>query len=147
MAEQCCSMNKVVHYCFNNVVQHWWSNNDCWNKLVRYCYHRCLTLLTVSVMVEKCCNNIVVMAEQPCWPLMKVKVMCRKFECRKDIYYKTQNGTSCQWRHYVSVGPGARKSLGPQKVMTCIRGAGWFSTKNIFEFKVSEISCILRAFE
>ena len=22
MAEQCCSTNNVVHYCFNNVVQH-----------------------------------------------------------------------------------------------------------------------------
>ena len=26
---------------------------------------------------------------------MKVRVMCRKFECRKDIHYKTQTGTSC----------------------------------------------------
>ena len=25
---------------------------------------------------------------------MKVNVMCRKFECRKDIHYKTQTGTS-----------------------------------------------------
>ena len=22
--------------------------------------------------------------------------MCRKFECRKDIHYKTQSGTSCE---------------------------------------------------
>ena len=22
--------------------------------------------------------------------------MCRKFECRKDIHYKTQTGTSCE---------------------------------------------------
>ena len=27
---------------------------------------------------------------------MKVKVLCRKFECRKDIHYKTQTGTSCE---------------------------------------------------
>ena len=27
---------------------------------------------------------------------MKVRVMCRKFECRKDIHYKTQTGTSCE---------------------------------------------------
>ena len=27
---------------------------------------------------------------------MKVKVMCRKFECRQDIHYKTQTGTSCE---------------------------------------------------
>ena len=27
---------------------------------------------------------------------MKVKVICRKFECRKDIHYKTQTGTSCE---------------------------------------------------
>ena len=27
--------------------------------------------------------------------LTKVKVMCSKFECRKDIHYKTQTGTSC----------------------------------------------------
>ena len=27
---------------------------------------------------------------------MKVSVMCRKFECRKDIHYKTQTGTSCE---------------------------------------------------
>ena len=29
-----------------------------------------------------------------------------------------------QWRHYVSVGPGARNNLGPHKVMTYINGAG-----------------------
>ena len=27
---------------------------------------------------------------------MKVNVMCRKFEYRKDIHYKTQTGTSCE---------------------------------------------------
>ena len=27
---------------------------------------------------------------------MKVKAMGRKFECRKDIHYKTQTGTSCE---------------------------------------------------
>ena len=27
---------------------------------------------------------------------MKVGVMCRKFECREDIHYKTQTGTSCE---------------------------------------------------
>ena len=27
---------------------------------------------------------------------MKVKVMCRKFECRQRIDYKTQTGTSCE---------------------------------------------------
>ena len=27
---------------------------------------------------------------------MKVKVICRKFEYRKDIHYKTQTGTSCE---------------------------------------------------
>ena len=27
---------------------------------------------------------------------MKVKVMGKKFECRKDIHYKTQTGTSCE---------------------------------------------------
>ena len=27
---------------------------------------------------------------------MKVKVMFRKFECREDIHYKTQTGTSCE---------------------------------------------------
>ena len=27
---------------------------------------------------------------------MKVKVMCRKFECHKDIHYKTQTGNSCE---------------------------------------------------
>ena len=27
---------------------------------------------------------------------MKVKVMGRKFECRKDIHYKTQTGISCE---------------------------------------------------
>ena len=27
---------------------------------------------------------------------MKVRVMCRKFECREDIHYKTQTGTSCE---------------------------------------------------
>ena len=27
---------------------------------------------------------------------MKVKVICRKLECRKDIHYKTQTGTSCE---------------------------------------------------
>ena len=27
---------------------------------------------------------------------MKVKVMCRKFESREDIHYKTQIGTSCE---------------------------------------------------
>ena len=27
---------------------------------------------------------------------MKVKVMCRKFECHKDIHFKTQTGTSCE---------------------------------------------------
>ena len=25
-----------------------------------------------------------------------IKVMCRKFECRQDIHYKTQTGTSCE---------------------------------------------------
>ena len=45
-----------------------------------------------------------------------------------------------QWRHYVSVGPGARNNLGPHKVMTYIIGAGRFSTQNIFEFKVSEMA-------
>ena len=34
-------------------------------------------------------------AIRPTNPL-KVKVMCRKFECRKDIHYKTQTGTSCE---------------------------------------------------
>ena len=27
---------------------------------------------------------------------MKINVMCRKFECRKDIHYKTQTGTCCE---------------------------------------------------
>ena len=27
---------------------------------------------------------------------MKVRVMCRKFECREDIYYKTQLGNDTQ---------------------------------------------------
>ena len=27
---------------------------------------------------------------------MKIKVVCRKFECRKDIHYKTQTRTSCE---------------------------------------------------
>ena len=27
---------------------------------------------------------------------MKFKVMCWKFECRYDIHYKTQTGTSCE---------------------------------------------------
>ena len=27
---------------------------------------------------------------------MRVNVMCRKFECRKDIHYKIQTGTSCE---------------------------------------------------
>ena len=27
---------------------------------------------------------------------MKVRVVCRKFECREDIHYKTQTGTSCE---------------------------------------------------
>ena len=27
---------------------------------------------------------------------MKVKVMCGEFECRKDIHYKIQTGTSCK---------------------------------------------------
>ena len=27
---------------------------------------------------------------------MKVKVICRKFECRKDIHYKIETGTSCE---------------------------------------------------
>ena len=27
---------------------------------------------------------------------MKVKFICRKFECRKDIHYKIQTGTSCE---------------------------------------------------
>ena len=27
---------------------------------------------------------------------MKVRVMCREFECREDIHYKTQTGTSCE---------------------------------------------------
>ena len=31
IAEQSCSTNNVVHFCFNNVVQHWWSNNG-WKK-------------------------------------------------------------------------------------------------------------------
>ena len=38
------------------------------------------------------------------------------------------------------MGPGARKHLGPHKVMTYIRGAGGFSAKNIFEFNVSEMA-------
>ena len=28
--------------------------------------------------------------------IMKFKVMCWKFECRYDIHYKTQTGTSCE---------------------------------------------------
>ena len=64
MAEQCCWTNNVVNYCFNNVVQHWWSSNGCSRlleqekakidrtiKLVRYCYYCCSTLLTS-------CNSI-----------------------------------------------------------------------------------------
>ena len=27
---------------------------------------------------------------------MKVSVVCRKFECREDIHYKTETGTSCK---------------------------------------------------
>ena len=27
---------------------------------------------------------------------MFIKVMCGKFECRKDIHYKTQAGASCE---------------------------------------------------
>ena len=27
---------------------------------------------------------------------MIINAMCRKFECRKDIHYKTQTGTSCE---------------------------------------------------
>ena len=27
---------------------------------------------------------------------MKVKVICTKFECRKDIHYETQTGTTCE---------------------------------------------------
>ena len=27
---------------------------------------------------------------------MKINVVYRKFECRKDIHYKTQTGTSCE---------------------------------------------------
>ena len=51
-----------------------------------------------------------------------------------------RNIVNVQWRHYVSVGPGAWNNLGPHKVMTYINGAGVFSTKNIFEFKVSEMA-------
>ena len=40
----------------------------------------------------------------------------------------------------MSVGTGARNNLGPHKVMTYINGAEGFSTKNIFEFKVSEMA-------
>ena len=29
MAEQCCWTNNVINYCFNNVLQHWRSNNGC----------------------------------------------------------------------------------------------------------------------
>ena len=34
---------------------------------------------------------------------MKVRDMCRKFECREDIHYKTQTRTSCDW---FATGPG-----------------------------------------
>ena len=34
-----------------------------------------------------------------------------------------------QWRHYVGVGPGARKRLGPHKVMIYVRGSGGFSAR------------------
>ena len=55
MVEQCCWTNNVVHYCFYNVVRHWWSNNGCWRLLkqektilieqaCRYCYHCCSIL-------------------------------------------------------------------------------------------------------
>ena len=33
------------------------------------------------------------------WPTeikLHVRVMCRKFECREDIHYKTQTGNSCE---------------------------------------------------
>ena len=55
-------------------------------------------------------------------------------------HVSVQHTVYIQWRHYVSVGPGARNNLGPHKVMTYINGAGGFSTKNIFEFKVSEMA-------
>ena len=37
---------------------------------------------------------------------MKVKVMCGKFECRKDLHYKTQTGTSCKKCNCKSFLPG-----------------------------------------
>ena len=60
--------------------------------------------------------------------------------CSDRYRILVSNSGTGQWRHYVSVGPGARNNLGPHKVMTYINGAGGFSTKNIFEFKVSEMA-------
>ena len=81
MAEQCCWTNNVAHYCFNNVVQHWWSNrwsNGCSRLLkqekIILIEQACSLLLSVLLnqvltvsMVEQCCNNIVIMAKQLCW--------------------------------------------------------------------------------
>ena len=46
MAEQCCWTNNVVHYCFNNVVQHWWSNNGC-SRLLKQ---------EKTILIEQACS-------------------------------------------------------------------------------------------
>ena len=66
---ECCSMLVVSTMLFRVVETG--ENNIDRSKLVRYCYHCCSTLLTSCnslFMVQQCCNNIVLMTEQPCSP-------------------------------------------------------------------------------
>ena len=39
---------------------------------------------------------------------MFIKVMCGKFECRKDIHYKTQAGASCEQLQGLPAGKRTR---------------------------------------
>ena len=73
-AEQCCSTNNVVRYCFNNVVQHWWSKNSCsWllgqekTILIEQACSLLLSLFTrCSTIVHSWQHNIAV---HTCWQL------------------------------------------------------------------------------
>ena len=73
MAEQCCSTNNVVHYCFNNVVhycfnnvahycfnnvvQHWWNNNGC-SRLFKQ---------EKTILIEQACSSLLLNLVNKLW--------------------------------------------------------------------------------
>ena len=71
-------------------------------QCIRLQFLQMLHLSTIVILLFFCKGNevyiyiIIIFGIYTRCQQMKVKVMCRKFECRKDIHYKTQTGTSCE---------------------------------------------------